>query len=184
MLPTYSFLFDNVEDPCDLLEDNASLIPLATKIGCHVHPHNYFMLHINSDLDYIGEFICIKERRLIPPCQIAECSHNTRTPSLAECPPTTGLPSQDDTEPPPHRGHRAKLSVSPILGHRTTSYSKREHPSLPIKSLSAPQILGHHAKLNALPLLGYRVKIILSAPPHRGHRAKLSVSPLPGHRAI
>ena len=66
MLPTYSFLFDNVEDSCVLLEDNASMIPLATKIGCHVHPHNYFMLHVNRDTKYIGEFIGIKERRLIP----------------------------------------------------------------------------------------------------------------------
>ena len=81
MLPTYSFLFDNVEDPCDLLEDNASMIPLAPKIGCHVHPHNYFMLDINSELDYIGEFICIKERRSIPPCQIAECPPHTGAPN-------------------------------------------------------------------------------------------------------
>jgi len=128
MLPTYSFLFDNVEDPCDLLEDNASLIPLATKIGCHVHPHNYFMIDINSDQDYIGEFICIKERRFIPPCQIAECSPNTGTPSLAECPPTTGLPSQDNTESPPPPRAPSEAECLPHTGAPSNILFKERTP--------------------------------------------------------
>jgi len=70
--------------------------------------HNYFMLHVNRDTKYIGEFIRIKERRLIPSWQIAECSPNTRARSLAECPPTTGLPSQDVRPPPPRAPSEAE----------------------------------------------------------------------------
>ena len=103
MLPVYSFLFDNVEDVHEEMNQNDFMIPLAPLLGCHVHPHNYFMVIVNQDIKYIGEYIGMKERRQIASWQIAECSPNTRAPSLAECPPTTGQPSQQDVTECPRR---------------------------------------------------------------------------------
>ena len=52
MLPVYSFVFDNVADVREEMNDNEFMIPLAPLIGCHVHLHNYFMLKVNRDIQY------------------------------------------------------------------------------------------------------------------------------------
>ena len=66
MLPLDSFLFDNVADARKHEEDNDFRLPYAPLLGCHMHPHNYFMIQIDPNTKYIGEYITMLPKSRIP----------------------------------------------------------------------------------------------------------------------
>ena len=84
MLPLDTFLFDNVADAREHEEDNHFRLPYVPLLGCHMHPHNYFMIQIDTNTRYIGEYITMLPISRIPEWQLRQPPRDT----LAECPHT------------------------------------------------------------------------------------------------
>jgi len=84
MLPLDTFLFDNVADAREHEEDNHFRLPYVPLLGCHMHPHNYFMIQIDTNTRYIGEYITMLPISRIPEWQLRQPPRDT----FAECPHT------------------------------------------------------------------------------------------------
>jgi len=118
MLPVDSFSFDNVADARELEDDNELMLPYAPFLGCHMHPHNYFMIQINKQTRYIGEYINMRHTNRIPEWQLIQPPRVSNT----EC-PHTGAPSEFralfqifviENEMPMHTKSNQTLYLSPI----------------------------------------------------------------------
>ena len=72
MLPLDSFLFDNVADAREHEVDNDFMLPYAPLLGCHMHPHNHFLIQIDTYTTYIGEYMTMKPINRIPEWQLIQ----------------------------------------------------------------------------------------------------------------
>ena len=64
MIPEYTFLFDGTDEEAEY--DTNDKIPYAPVIQSHIHPQDYFMLQINDNTRYIGQYVSICSQQRVP----------------------------------------------------------------------------------------------------------------------